>query len=420
MLVPNQLVEVKMSGKTISHYRKLGYEVKDIKSILNVPVAHLTKGSHVEVKLICDCCKEPFSREYKRYLQCNDNGIDYCEFCGKGQRTQNTIKEKYGVDNVMGIPGVKEKIKETCFERYGVEYYSSTDEYKEKVKQTCLEKYGASTFLASPYARNKINITVKEKYGVEYIGELDFVHTKAKHTNLERYGVEAPSQSKEILEKIQNTCMERYGTKTTLENEKILEKIKQTNLLKYGVENVFSSKEIQDKIKETNLEKYGVPNIMQSIVVQKKAKNTMLERYGYEYVLQVPELREKIFETMRINGNTPTSSQQLSVYNMIKEKYPNAILNYPFNKFSFDVFLLCDDIKIDIEYDGWYWHQDKQRDRRRDEYVKSQGFKILRIKSGNKLPAEEQLFEAINKLVKTNYKYTEIILDDWKEGEESA
>ena len=43
--------------------------------------------------------------------------------------------------------------------------------------------------------------------------------------------------------------------------------------------------------------------------------------------------------------------------------------------------------KIIIEYDGWIWHGSKKiqiRDRRRDEYLKSIGWKILRIKSNKK------------------------------------
>lgn len=71
-------------------------------------------------------------------------------------------------------------------------------------------------------------------------------------------------------------------------------------------------------------------------------------------------------------------------------------------------------------YKSWYWHQDSQRDRRRDEHFKSKGWKVLRIKSGHKLPTEEQLFEAIDKLINTNRKYTEIKLDDWKEGKVTA
>ena len=34
----------------------------------------------------------------------------------------------------------------------------------------------------------------------------------------------------------------------------------------------------------------------------------------------------------------------------------------------------------------------------------------------HQLPTNEQLFETINKLIYTDRKYIEIVLDDWKEG----
>ena len=70
--------------------------------------------------------------------------------------------------------------------------------------------------------------------------------------------------------------------------------------------------------------------------------------------------------------------------------------------------------KIDLEYDCWHWHQDSQKDRRRDEFLKSQGWKILRIKSSHKLPTLEQLKESINKLISSDRTFTRIVLDDWE------
>ena len=78
-----------------------------------------------------------------------------------------------------------------------------------------------------------------------------------------------------------------------------------------------------------------------------------------------------------------------------------------------DIAIISASYKINIEYDAFHWHQDKQRDRRRDEFIKSEGWKVLRVKSSHKLPTKDQLEYAINKLVKDGYSYTEIILDDW-------
>ena len=72
------------------------------------------------------------------------------------------------------------------------------------------------------------------------------------------------------------------------------------------------------------------------------------------------------------------------------------------------------DCKIDIEYDGQYWHTlDNQiyKDRIRDNYLIEQGYKILRVKGNRKIPTKEQLQEGIDYLVKDNHTYAEIILD---------
>ena len=98
---------------------------------------------------------------------------------------------------------------------------------------------------------------------------------------------------------------------------------------------------------------------------------------------------------------------------MVKAKYLNAELNYPFSSLSLDIFISVDNINIDIEYDGRYWHQDQQADIRRDKFLQSKGFKVIRIRSGHKLPAEEQLFSAIDELVTTDRIFKEIILSDW-------
>lgn len=54
-----------------------------------------------------------------------------------------------------------------------------------------------------------------------------------------------------------------------------------------------------------------------------------------------------------------------------------------------------------------------KKDRRRDEFLKKEGYKILRIKSGHKIPSKEELIQSLNKLIREDYSYTEIVLNDW-------
>ena len=184
------------------------------------------------------------------------------------EKAKQTIFNRYGVENLSDIPGVKEKRKQTCLKHYGVEVPMQSNEIKKKCEQTCLKHYGTKTPLESKEIRDKIH-----------------------QTNLERYGVEEVLSSKEIQEKYKQTNLEKYGDKNVWgKNSSKREEIKQTNLERYGVEEVLSSKEIRDKIHQTNLERYGAKNPWQSSEVirrsRENAKKTNLERYGVEYFCQ--------------------------------------------------------------------------------------------------------------------------------------
>ena len=300
MLVPNQTFLIKTGGKTINHYRSLGYNVKPNQEF-EVPLEHLMTTSHQKIALTCDGCGKEFHREYRTYIEIKETGSpDYCRKCTTNNKVKKTVQERYGVDNIF-----------------------QSDVFKEKQKNTLLERYGVANS-----------------------SQIEDVKIKRKQTFLEHYGVDNPNKCEDI---------------------------------------------------------------------RKKAINTCLERYGYDHPQKVPEIKQRSIQTLISNGNVPTSSQQIEVYNMVKSIFDNkeAILNYACDRSIFDIALFIDENKIDIEYDGWYWHQDTQKDRNRDEHFKLYGWKILRIKSANKIPTKDQLIEAINRLIKNGYSYTEIVLDDW-------
>lgn len=167
------------------------------------------------------------------------------------------------------------------------------------------------------------------------------------------------------------------------------------------------------KVRESCMVKYGVDNVFQLDEIKNKIMQTLLEKYGVKYTHQNKDIRAKWQLSCAKNGDIRTSSQQLQLLEMIKQRYPNAILNYPYSDCSLDIYICVDDMCIDIEYDGWFWHKDKQKDIRRDRYLQSQGFKVLRIRSGRLLPDENELLSAIDSLINTEYRFKEIILPDW-------
>ena len=203
--------------------------------------------------------------------------------------------------------------------------------------------------------------TGRERYGKNYRGEI------LREISLERYGVEWYSQTKEYKETYKNTCQQRYGT-----------------------DNVFQSDIIKERIRQTMQNKYGVDNPS-----------------------QCPKIHAKAMESFCRDGGQKSSKQQDAVFQMLLAEYGNCELNKVVDFYVADCLLTIDDIVIDVEYDGWYWHQNSQkRDKQRDGYMYSKGYKVLRIKGGVEIPTIAQLQNAINRLL-DGEQYVEIILD-WK------
>jgi Uncharacterized protein conserved in bacteria len=207
----------------------------------------------------------------------------------------------------------------------------------------------------------------------------------------------------------------QYGVDNVFQIEKYQQKHKSTVLNRYGVEYISQVPYVREKVKKTNIERLGVDNPFKSKSCREKAKKTCLNKYGVANPSQSVKLKAKAMSSLTKHGNAKTSLQQRNLHNSIKSLYSNVELNYPLSRCLLDIALFVNDIKIDIEYDGWYWHQDKHKDRKRDEYLKSKGWKILRIKSGHKLPTPEQLIDSIDKLLYTDRNYTEIRLEDWRD-----
>lgn len=324
MLVPNQLVEVKVVGKTIKHYKELGYNV-DVCDVIMVPPEHLTNGSHSDVDVICDICGENITRPYKRYLECHTNGYDTCEKC-----------------------------KQT------------------KLRDTCINRYGVSNPMLVPEFKERLTNTLMNLYGVNSVSKLEYIQKQKIETLQRNFGVTNPMFSEDVRNKLKATMIE-----------------------KYGCENPMQNKEINEKAQLTNLQKYGVRNPQQNSEIKAKTMQTLLQR-----------------------GSVPTSKQQIELYEMVNGRHKNAQLNFPFESCLLDIFVDINGVKIDIEYDGSYWHHDQQRDLKRDKFLQSHGFKTLRVRSGHLLPTEQELFDAIDYLVDTEHHFKEIILSDWKEKEE--
>lgn len=256
--------------------------------------------------------------------------------------------------------------------------------------------------------------TFNEKYGVDNPFQAESCKEKSKQTCLERYGYERACQSDEIKNKIAQTNLEKYGVTMTLLAPEIKAKVERTVMDKYGVTNVFESPQVQEKIKKTNEEKYGAGNIAHTPAISEKIKANNIEKYGVPYTTQVPEVVQKMREALYKNGTVPTSKNEKVMCALLKKLYgeENCFENFAFDRINFDCLVIVGENKIDVEYDGWYWHKERQEhDKRRNYCVLNKGYKVLRFRANYAIPTEEEIRSAIDYLVKDNHSLNIVELD---------
>jgi very-short-patch-repair endonuclease len=201
-------------------------------------------------------------------------------------------------------------------------------------------------------------------------------------------------------------CMDKYGVDNGSKTQETINKIKQTCIDKYGVDNPARIDGVGEKISKK------VKEICKSEEYIEKRKKTNRERYGFDSPMQSPEIRKKISRTLRNNGSCPTSKQQLYICDLLKEIYGNCELNKMAYGFSLDCFIEVEGIKIDVEYDGWYWHKNRrEQDKRKNDFLIDRGYRVLRIRANRKAPTKEQIIKAVDYLVKDNHHLAYIDLD---------
>lgn len=108
------------------------------------------------------------------------------------------------------------------------------------------------------------------------------------------------------------------------------------------------------------------------------------------------EWKEKLSESAikRITENGPCfplypSKIQIKLYELCKEIYPSCILEFWDEKAHKSIDIAILEHKIAIEYDGSYWHQDEEKDRKRQEKLESLGWKFIRFR--DYFPTKEEL-----------------------------
>lgn len=322
MLKENQYVHTIWNSSNKKHLISKGYVFTKIHDDILVKAEDLSNGSKIEVVCLCDYCGQEMIRPYYEHITRGD----CCSKC-RYLKTKETLQSRYGVDNVMDIQGVKDKVKQTNIEKYGCTCTAHNPKIKAKIKQANIEKYGNEYYFGSEKGKQVIQQIIDNR---------------------------TEEEKQNILNKMQSTCLEKYGTK-----------------------NAMSSDIVKQKIINTNMEKYGVP-----------------------YAIMNEDVKAKQVQSMIDNQKNRTSKQEKKCYDIINKIYKDCEPSVRCGKYTLDCILNYQNIKIDIEYDGWYWHQRMQEhDKIRNDFILDKGYKIVRIISDGKMPTTKQIQKAVNDIV---------------------
>lgn len=247
-----ETVEIKVNYRSIKHYEELGYDIPkkeasessrqhtcrdwvyDSNTPIKVNVCDLPKGTHIKVKVQCDCCENirdmPYY-EYIKYMQ--RDGMYRCFECAQIYR-MNNLEEKYGVDNLFKLQEFQDKANETKISRYGTTNTSALPEVIKRKEETMRLRYGVSSPMEYEEFKNKQIQTVQNKYGFDNILKVPEIKIKAKQTIYTKYNVSNVSQSEEIKQKKRDTCRKHYNVNNPMQHKDIRKKAFETNRKRYN------------------------------------------------------------------------------------------------------------------------------------------------------------------------------------------
>lgn len=200
-MILTKKVKIKTKTAKKKYYENLGYDMSN--EYVEINVDDLSKGSHIKIKVKCDCAECGKEREipYKQYLSSSKLGYYTCGPKCSQSKNKITNNIKYGFDYPLKSDIVKNKSKKTCLEKYGVNSPTKTNEHKEKLKKIYLVKYGVDNPSKSKEIKEKRKNTMIERYGVEYYVLSDDFLEKSQETSIKNFGTKHPNQSNIIKQR---------------------------------------------------------------------------------------------------------------------------------------------------------------------------------------------------------------------------
>lgn len=159
--------------------------------------------------------------------------------------------------------------------------------------------------------------------------------------------------------------------------------------------------------KKSCLKIYGIDNPAKLKEIKEQMAETSLKRYGTTHPMQSLEIKKKTAQTLYKNGTTPTSRQQLYVYNIYCIHNDNKpCLNYPIFYYNADICFPDEKLDIEVDFGGHNLsvktgkltqEEFNQKEIIRNNVIKREGYKQMRIISeDDKLPSDSTLLQMLS------------------------
>ena len=211
------------------------------------------------------------------------------------------------------------------------------------------------------------------------------VKEKIEKTNLEKYGVTNASKSKILMEKREKTCEAKYGAKNVFQSKDVKDTIKKTFKENWG-DHPSRIKEVRKRIETTFQENHGAKDGFSKInndafIESLKYVNEVLDSFNYALIDEYTGRRKDSLKIKCLNCNTVfnTCIEYLVYgYGKCPKCFPKSISACEKEIFDFIKYLGIEainqdrtaikpleldiyipDKKIAIEYNGLYWHSEK-------------------------------------------------------------
>lgn len=163
-------MEVKWNSKNKKRYEQLGYVFTKLGDSLLVSVDDLSNGSNYRVTVQCDYCGRIYQVVYYSYVKIRKTRIIEKDCCNSPdcikRKVEDTIKYKYGTNNVSKIEAVTKKRCESNIKKYGCSNPFGNEDVQRKIRDTNLRKYGCQYSMQSDQCKEKYKATCLSKYGV--------------------------------------------------------------------------------------------------------------------------------------------------------------------------------------------------------------------------------------------------------------